>query len=239
MSTTLKLRSDAAYPLRGDYGGEVAGLAAAFVFGVAALLRTGTGLAVVAGPPLVVLATGSVVRVLAASAAGETDPPRFDASPGLVGDGLRAAVVLAVYAVVPVGIVTGATALLVRLAEAGVSRGDPLALAITTAVLFAVGTVAYVLPAGLTRTATRGRLRAGFGKAVLRAVGHAEYFVAWMVSAVALALTAGVCWVLLSAGGVAGATLAIPLFVYVTVACSHVVGRVTGEALGRDAGPPT
>lgn len=81
MSTTLKLRSDAAYPLRGDYGGEVAGLAAAFVFCVAALLRTGTVLAVVAGPPLVVLATGSVVRVLAASAAGETNPPRFDASP--------------------------------------------------------------------------------------------------------------------------------------------------------------
>jgi len=239
VSTTLQLRSDAAYPLRGDYGGEVAGLAAAFVFGVAALLRTGTVLAVVAGPPLVVLATGSVVRVLAASAAGETDPPRFDASPGLLGDGLRGTVVVAVYAVVPAGIVAGATALLVRLAGVGVSRGDPLALAITTVVLFAVGTVAYVLPAGLTRTATRGRLRAGFAGPVLRAVGHAEYFVAWMASAVTLALAASVCWVLLSVAGVAGATLAIPLFVYITVACSHVVGRVTGEALDDDAAPPS
>ncbi|KTG08326.1 hypothetical protein AUR64_19005 [Haloprofundus marisrubri] len=217
------LREALRYPLRGDDAAE--------------RLILGGGLHVVtAFVPVVplVFVVGYLVRVLNEVSDGPSafrggPPPGFGDVRALVVDGLKAALVVALYAAGPLAI------LLVTLG--GVSGLSPAALAGTagvavlagsTAALLAALGVAYLLPAALVAYAHSRHLRAAFDRSFLGATAtDARYFVAVVAAAGVLSVAA-----LLSS---LGAPRSVPRFVgffvlfYAEVAAAALVGHVAGE----------
>ena len=218
------------YPIRADEETLLAGLALAVAAGL--LARLGA-LAVLAVPPLLVLA-GYALAVVRATAEGADAPPRFGDLRALAGDGARAVAVAAGYLLVP-GVALGVT---LGGAAAG-PRPETLA---TTVFVFGGGTVllflaaglAYLLPAALASTAARGSLRAALDSSALRtAATDGRYFVAWTFAAILVAVvaTAGVA---LAGLGRIGQVAALAAAVYALVAVARLAGLGARAAGGVD-----
>lgn len=143
-----------------------------------------------------VVVTGYLVRVAERTMAGEGEPPAFGGWSGLVGDGLRATLVVLAYQVPAVVLSTVAFGLMF-LAFAGASGvADGVAgaatgflgvlamlVAVVVATVYALAT-AYLLPISLVSYAATGELSAAFAVEKVRPVAlSGEYAIPWLVVA--------------------------------------------------------
>lgn len=190
----LGLRTAISYPLRGDHGetAVVAGVALSFL--LAGLLRVGGVVAGAAAVLVWVPLVGYVVCVLATSACPARDhgPPGIGEWSGLVADGLRALVLLALYCVPPLVVLVGGQAALVALVEGGTPYvTEYLAVLISTLIHVVVLPFGFLLPAALVRAGSMGSLRAGVPtREPVTTTRSVDYFVGWALSMVVLVVSA-------------------------------------------------
>lgn len=178
-----------------------------------------------------VLVVGFYQRVLRATLTDESVPV-FDDWGDLFVEGLKAAVVVIIYSIVP-ALVVGVSA--ASIAGAVLSDGI-VSGALTLGAIFGVllGVLLwlvlwYVVPAGLANLARTERIGSAFAFGELRpALFSREYATAWLLA----------LGVLIIAGVIAGAVSAVPLgFVvaipvqfYATVVAFHLYGRGVADA---------
>lgn len=224
------LRRTLSYPVRGNHGETVVVAGIALSFLLAGLLRVGGPLGIIVGFPLWLVLLGYVVRVLTASADGRTDPPGVGGLRGLVADGLRASVLLALYAIGPLVAMVGGEAALVPLVDGGTPGiAGYLAVLISMLILVVVLPAAFLLPAALTRTGRTGSLRAGLpSRGLVSATRRVDYFVGWSVGVVGIAVVYALATALAAGAGELGSAIAVPLSFYGVVVAAHVVGRSFG-----------
>lgn len=224
-----------AYFRRGE-NGERAFLAGAILsFSVAILLELATLVTtLLATVPAIALA-GYFAQVLATSADGETAPPVFSFSTQLLQDGLLAIVVAGAYLLIPtlaLGFTVGGALSI----DATGTLSFPVTMRFyvgSAVVLFTVLAFVYLAPAAVVVALRDGSLRAGFGFADIRSlVGHAAYFIAWVLALAVIAFGA-----LLASGlavvPVVGPALAVFVGFYAATTATHLVGRGCAKAGGR------
>lgn len=179
----------------------------------------------VAGLVAVVPVMGYLVRVLDASAAGESAPRMAVEAVDLVRRGIGGFLVGACYLVGPL------VALLVTVY--GVTNNDPSVDPVGIVSLYAGSTVvlclfllaAFLVPAAVAAYAESESLRAAFSTARLRPVaGHAAYFTRWMAGAVTLTTVTAVANVSLQIHR-AGPVVASLLAVYGSIVAIHLWGE--------------
>lgn len=188
------------------------------------------GALVVASPLLVPLLVvlGYQLRVMDEAARGRDTPPVLGDWDRLVAEGLKAAVVWAVYGVGPLLLVVGPVAG-AWFALGGLRRlpgAQLLVVAAVVAVLWLLAAVlALHLPAALVAVATQGRLGAAFQTEALWAVVATKQYLVGVVLAAVVAV-----------GGGLVATLFAPVLVgfvvqfYVLVVVAYLLGRAVGGA---------
>lgn len=197
-------------------------------------------------PALLVL--GYTLRIVEAVMADEAEPPVFEDWVGLLVAGLKAAVVLVVYVVIPLAV--GLAVLAAAAGAAGFRFGGPptitggLAiggLAFVVALLLAglALLVWYLAPAALVHLARTHRLGAAFAVADVRELAESSaYGSMWLLSVGVFAANAVVLLVLNAAG--VGVILSGFVSFYAFVAMAFLYARGAGEAgFAVDAGATT
>jgi len=136
-------------------------------------------------PPLQLFTVGYAVQLSRGAAHGDRSQPAFEGWQGLLGDGFRATVAVAVLWTVVAALGASLTALL---AEAGLGRWDG-------AVLAAVGLAGlYVTPAVVTTYAATGRVGASFSQRFAGAFAFRPAYLRGFVLWLGLALLFGAVW---------------------------------------------
>lgn len=192
--------------------------------------------------PLVVpalLVMGYNLRVVASVLEGEGEPPVFDDWGALFVDGLKAAVVLLVYVLLPLAVGTAIVAAIAGAAGFRFGPGPPRitggfalgGLAFVVALLLAglALLVWYLAPAALVHLARTRRLRAAFSTDDVRELAEASaYGSAWLQALAVFAANAVVLLVLNSAG--IGVILSGFITFYAFVAMSFLYAQGAREA---------
>lgn len=180
-----------------------------------------------------ILLAGYVVRVLRGTMHGDATPPAFEDWGGLLGDGLRAAVIGIVYGVLPslVFLVMAVAGGLLSFGGGGVGDGlGLLTVLLGGLVALVVGlAVAYVLPAALANFVETGRIGAAFSWSELRPVlFNGAYATAW-ATAFVLVFAAGVVTTVLNLVPLLGFVVGSFVGFYAAVAAYYVIGRAWAE----------
>lgn len=222
------LEDGLSYPLKGD--NAVGRIAIGGVLSYLAVLLF----------PLFLL-MGYFVRVLAASARGEEEPPAFDEWGNMFVEGLKASVVAVVYGVVPFLLV----AVAVVFAGVGLSSGNDAAAGVlgglgVVGLLFSVGAmfaIYYLVPAALTNMGLEGSLGAAFDVDTLSDVLlSTDYLVAWLLP-FALALVVNLVTTVLVVVTFGLGALVVPFVqFYVQVSVFYMFGRAFGSVTSTPSG---
>lgn len=207
------------------------------------------GILTLLGPLLVpgFLVLGYTLRVVESELAGDADPPRFEDWGALLVDGVKAAVVLVAYLLVPMllaafvlAAIAGAAGFRFRggmptLTNAAAVGGVFLVVALLLAGLLLLLT--YLTPAALVHLARSRRIGAAFAFGDVRELASADsYGSAWLLAVAVFAANAVVLLVLNAAG--VGVILSGFLSFYAFVAMAHLYAdgaRAAGFAV--DSGP--
>lgn len=191
------------------------------------------GILTLLGPLLVpaFLVLGYTLRAVESELTGEADPPRFEDWRALLVDGLKAAVVLVAYLLVPMvvaafvlGGLAGAAGFRFRggvptLPNAATVGGLFLVVALLLAGLALL--LAYLAPAALVHLARTRRIGAAFAFEDVRELASADpYGSAWLLAVAVFAANAVVLLILNAAG--VGVILSGFLSFYVFVAMAHL-----------------
>lgn len=186
---------------------------------------------------------GYLVRVLAAAARDEREPPAFDDWGGLVADGLRGIVVAIIYSILPVGLLilaigfVGAGLAVGEGSDAGL-LGSLGALGVLTSLLVIL-VIYYLIPAAITNMALEGDIAAAFDVGTLRPVLLSlEYFVAWLLPVV-IAFITGIVSFFVVVFTLGLGVLVLPFIqFYVQVSVFYMFGRAFGSVIeaGEDGG---
>ena len=180
-----------------------------------------------------VLVQGYVLRVLGRVADGDTDPPAFDDWGALAVDGVKALVVAAVYAVVPVVLAVAFVGGGVAVADSAPLVGALAALVGAAIVLVTAAAALYVAPAALVRLARSGRVGAAFEFDALRPVlARREYATGWLM-ALGVLLAAGLLGSALAAVPVVGWLAAVFVGFYAQVTAAYLYATSYAEASDR------
>lgn len=175
----------------------------------------------------IVLATGYLVRVLAASQRGDPAPPVLADGWALLRDGLAGLLIGVAYLAIPVALLAGTVYGAIwsgRVAEPDAFSTLTI-YAGSTAVLVLSGLGAYLLPIALASYARGPSLPAAVSRRDLSgAATHGAYFAGWTAGVGLLGTGAGVA---VGVGSIhrVGPVLATALLAYVAVVTVHVWGR--------------
>ncbi|RDI72925.1 DUF4013 domain-containing protein [Halopelagius longus] len=185
----------------------------------------------------VVFVLGYFVRVIRATMHGDETAPSFDDWGELGMDGLKAAAISLVYAIVPTavaGLLIVGGVLTFSVGGNGPSGGlaalGGVALFVGVLALFVLGLLAmYAIPAAIANFAETGEVGAGFRFGELRPVlTSGKYFTAWVTGVaivVAGSLVSGALNVVPFLGVVVGGFVGF----YASVAAYYLVGRAWGD----------
>jgi len=191
-------------------------------------------LAPVTAPVLAIPVVGYLVRVLAASAAGDEAPVMGTNVRELLQQGVAGLAVAVGYLIVP-GLALLVTVYGATTTSAGLGVGPSQGVALyagSTVVLSLFLLAAYLVPAGIAVYTESESLRTAFALSSVRSVGgHAAYFSRWMAGAVTVSLASAVASVSLQIHRV-GPVVASLVVVYTAAVACHVWGR--GVALSRE-----
>lgn len=200
------------------------------------------GGALVLTSPLIVpglLVWGYLLRVMDVGARSRGTAPVLGDWERLLADGLRAAVVVFVWGVLPLAVlVAGSLVWALFVLPLGLDVGDPTAVVgmitpqlwgMLLAVVVPLALLAFVLwlhlPAALAAVGTQGRLRAGFQTGALWAVVNTRQYLVGIVLAALVAAVGSLLATLL-----APVLVGFILYFYVQVTASYLVGRAVGGA---------
>lgn len=212
-----------------------------------ALVTTLIGGVLLLASPLLIPAfavLGYVVRVLRRTAAGDDEPPAFDAWGDLLVDGLKAFAVTFAYSLLPLAVLVAAAVVGVGSAVAGGGDGGLLgglaALSVALVALAASLAGLYVTPAAIAAVADSGRVRDGFAaRALWAVVAGRTYARGWLAAAVVVlagVLVTGLLSIVPILGTVAGFVVQF----YALVAAAAIVGRTLADVrlVATGAGRP-
>lgn len=185
---------------------------------------------------------GYFVQILAGASRTEPEPPAFENWGRLVGDGLRATLVVIVYGIIPFVLMAFSfgTAMAGAMGDSGGSVLGSIGALGFLASLLGMFLAYYLIPAALTNMAIEGSIGAAFEfdrlKQVLLSL---DYFVAWLLPfVVALLANIATFFVVLVTFGL-GALLVPFIQFYVQVAVFYMFGRAFGKAIGAERTEPT
>ncbi|MFC6824855.1 DUF4013 domain-containing protein [Halopelagius fulvigenes] len=185
----------------------------------------------------VVFILGYFVRVIRATMHGDETAPSFDNWGELGMDGLKAAAISLVYAIVPTavaGLLIGGSVLTFSVGGNGPSGGlaalGGVALFVGILALFVLGLLAmYAIPAAIANFVETGEVGAGFRFGELRPVlTSGKYFTAWVTGVaivIAGSLISGALNVVPFLGVVVGGFVGF----YASVAAYYLIGRAWGD----------
>lgn len=147
------------------------------------------------------IVTGYLVRALGSTIRGDPDPPDWEDWGGLLVDGLKATLVILVYAVVPFAVFGVLSSVLIGAGSAAGGDGGGLlaGFGLLTMLLMipALFVVYYFIPAALGNMAREDSFGAAFDFAVIKEVAlSVEYFVAVLLPIVVGIITNVITWVL-------------------------------------------
>lgn len=223
----MDVRRHIQYPVKNEHGRQRFALVSGLVFISVALGELGGLIGILAATIPATIALGIILEVLAPGADGAQRPIRVGRLRKVLRDGLRGLFVLLLYSLVPVGVLLGGQLALFELVGGDRSvAGLPL-LVISTIIIFSIGVFLYLLPAALTRATTTSSLYRAFDGRVRKSAVSLRYLINWLTSTIAFIIGANVAGFILFTTGRVGGLVAIPLIVYVTITCSHTIGKAT------------
>lgn len=173
---------------------------------------------------------GYVIQVLARTAHGDDEPPRFENWSGLTVDGAKAFVILLAYGLVPLAI--GGVLFTSILAATGGSPGSIGIAGLLLAGLLTFITMvaaAYTVPAGLANFADTRRIGSGFDLDTIRpTLRTGTYATGWLL-AFGIVLVGSFVAGILASIPFLGAILGAIVTFYALVAAYYVIGQTWEE----------
>jgi hypothetical protein len=176
---------------------------------------------------------GYVARVLRRTAAGDDEPPVFDAWGELLVDGLKAFVVAFVYSLLPLAIVAGAAVLSLG-AFVAVPGGESVGagtvavglIVLIGGLLASLASLAgtYVTPAAIAAVADSGKVGDGFAVGTLWGVVSGRTYATGWLTAVAVTLAGALAVGVFSVVPVLGTIAGVFVQFYALVAAAAILG---------------
>lgn len=184
-----------------------------------------------------ILVFGYLMRVLRRSMDGLDEPPVFDEWGALLLDGVKGALVVFAYSLLPLIVLTvtvggaAASAILTGDVSAGAIAGSVLGVLVAGVLWLAAW---YVLPAALANTVREDTLRGAFAFGELRPIlFDGEYATGWLV-ALAIVIVGGIVVGVLNAIPVLGFIAGAFVMFYASMSAFYVYGRAFDAAQSRD-----